>query len=81
MSGDPHDFAIIVTTGERRQLERLIEQHGTPAQREHLGHLVAAAPDMGTVRALAGSVETPGRMAGVRGAASGAADGRSEAHR
>jgi hypothetical protein len=31
MAMDPRIYAITVTSGERRQLERLIERHGTPA--------------------------------------------------
>ncbi|HEV8103306.1 MAG TPA: hypothetical protein VGP69_06180 [Gaiellaceae bacterium] len=62
MSGDPHDFAIIVTSGERRQLERLILRYGTVEQRQHLGHLVGEAVEMGTVAALAASVESPWRQ-------------------
>jgi hypothetical protein len=65
-SSPPHVFAITVTTGERRQLERLIERHGTAAERQHLGHLVAAAPDLGSVSALAKTVDVPGRQAGSR---------------
>jgi hypothetical protein len=65
MSSDPHVFAITVTSRERRELLRLVEQHGTLAQQEHLGHLVAAAPDMGSIRALAASVEKPERAAGA----------------
>lgn len=58
-----HIYAITVTSGERAELLRLVERHGTPAQRAHLGHLVAAAPDMGSVRELAAGVSLP-RSAG-----------------
>jgi len=68
MSGSPHIFGIAVTSGERRELLRLVEAFGTPAQREHLGHLVEAAPDMGSIAALAASVEAPGRQPGSRAA-------------
>lgn len=75
----PHIYGITVTGSERLQLLRLVERHGTPAQREHLGGLVAHAPDMGSIAALVATVETPGRMAGVRGTGSVAAGGFSEA--
>jgi hypothetical protein len=79
MSSSPHVFGIVVTTAERQQLVRLLERHGTPAQREHLGHLVEAAPDLGSVAELAASVDSPGRMPGVPGAPNGAVGGLSEA--
>jgi hypothetical protein len=70
-----HIFAVTLTSGERNQLLRLAEQHGTP----HLAGLLERAPDMGSVNALAASVETPGRMTGARGAAIDAAGGEWEA--
>jgi hypothetical protein len=59
------------TGAERLQLLRLVERHGTPAQQQHLGHLVGDAVDMGTIRELAASVGAPGRQAGSRRAALG----------
>jgi hypothetical protein len=64
MSSSPHVFAITVTSGERAQLLRLVERHGTPAQQAHLGHRVTAAPDLGSVSALAKTVDVPGRQPG-----------------
>ena len=66
MTTSPHVFAITVTSGERAQLLRLVEQHGAPAQQQHLGQLVAAAPDLGSISALAKTVDAPGRQAGSR---------------
>jgi len=34
----------------------------TEEERAHLGHLVAAAPDLGSVRELAATVDVPGRQ-------------------
>lgn len=68
MSMPSHIFAVTLTSGERQQLLRLVEQHGTPSQREHLGQLVAAAPDLGSISALAATVEAPGRQPGSRSA-------------
>jgi hypothetical protein len=62
VSSEPHVFALTVTSGERRELLRLVERHGTP----HLAGLLDRAVDMGSVRSLAASINAPGRMPGVR---------------
>ena len=75
-SKPPHVYGLVLLPSERNALASLIERYGTESQREHLGHLISAAPDMGSVAALAATIETPGRQASIPHAQNDAADGR-----
>ena len=63
-----HLYGIVVTSGERLQLARLLEQHGSAHQQQQLGGLISSAPDLGSIAELAASVEAPGRQPGSRSA-------------
>jgi hypothetical protein len=65
MTSGGHLYGIVVTAGERQQLFRLLERHGSARQQQHLGHLVSKAADLGSIAELAATVDTPGRVAGV----------------
>jgi hypothetical protein len=62
-----HLYGIVVTAGERQQLFRLLERHGSARQQEHLGRLVSSAPDLGSIAELAATVDNAGRQQGSRG--------------